>query len=104
MVRKFIDEQNQYDNKDTRLSVPVFYDRIKRSNSSLNRRNKKQLENSIERVLAVIVEEDVDDDATSIEGDFEGMEEEAPPAKVRFKRVDSILDCADDFLASQLYE
>lgn len=79
MVRKIVDEQAEKDQ--IRLSVPVIYDTIKRSNSSLNRKPKKLLEDTLERVLEVVKtdvlgEEDEDD---SIEGDFEGLAEEPPP-------------------------
>ena len=75
-----MDEQAQYDDKQQmRLSVTVVYDKIKRSNSSLNRKSKKLLEDSIERVLGVLKDEaSSDDEVGSIEGDFAdiGMEEE----------------------------
>lgn len=75
-----VDEQAQYDDKQqTRLSVPMVFDKIKRSNSSLNRKSKKLLEDSIERVLGVLKEEaSSDDEVGSIEGEFAdiGMEEE----------------------------
>jgi ribosome biogenesis ATPase len=51
------------------------YDGIKKSNSSLNRKSKKLLEDSIERVLDVMKEEDgSSDDLGSIEGEFDGVE------------------------------
>ncbi|KAL2011774.1 hypothetical protein VTN00DRAFT_4492 [Thermoascus crustaceus] len=77
VVRKITDEQ-QAEGARVRLSVPAIYDTIKRSNSSLNRKPKKLLEDSIERVIEV-VKSDVlgDDDEDSIEGDFEGLEEKA---------------------------
>ncbi|KAI9835585.1 MAG: hypothetical protein M1819_002036 [Sarea resinae] len=79
IVRKFADEQAQYDDgKSVRLSVPAIYDRIKKSNSSLNRKSKKLLEDSIERVIDVIKEENGEDELGSIDGDFEGMEESEP--------------------------
>lgn len=58
----------------------TVYEKIKRSNSSLNRKSKKLLEDSIERVLAVLKEEAVgdDDDIGSFEGDFGGLE---PPSE-----------------------
>lgn len=79
MVCKIIDEQEDKDQ--IRLSVPAVYDTIKRSNSSLNRKPKKLLEDSLERVLEVLKtdalgEEDEDD---SIEGDFEGLAEKPVP-------------------------
>lgn len=78
-MRKIIDDQP--DTGRIRLSVPAIYDQIKRSNSSLNRKPKKLLEDSLERVLEV-VKSDVlgDDEEDSMEGDFEGLEE--PPATV----------------------
>lgn len=74
VVRKIIDDQP--DTGRIRLSVPVIYDQIKKSNSSLNRKPKKLLEDSVERVLEV-VKSDVlgDDEEDSVEGDFEGLEE-----------------------------
>lgn len=78
-MRKIIDDQP--DTGRIRLSVPAIYDQIKRSNSSLNRKPKKLLEDSLERVLEV-VKSDVlgDEEEDSMEGDFEGLEE--PPATV----------------------
>lgn len=54
VVRKLIDERTQYGDTEFRMSFPVIYDEIKRSNSSLNRRPKKLLEDSIERVIDVL--------------------------------------------------
>lgn len=84
VVRKIIDDQP--DTGRIRLSVPAIYDQIKRSNSSLNRKPKKLLEDSLERVLEV-VKSDVlgDDEEDSVEGDFDGLEE--PPATVQSIRT-----------------
>jgi ribosome biogenesis ATPase len=46
----------------------------------LKRRSKKLLEDSIERVLLVLKEEQ--DDSDSLEGDFDGIEESPPVLKV----------------------
>lgn len=75
-MRKLADEQAQYDDgRRTRLSVLAVYENIKRSNSSLNRKSKKLLEDSIERVLNVWLEEDgSSDDLGSIDGEFDGVE------------------------------
>lgn len=75
-MRKIVDDQQL---EGERLSVTLIYDRIKRSNSSLNRRSKKMLEDSIERVIDVIKADE--DESDSIEGDFEGLEvkEDPPP-------------------------
>ncbi|KAJ5112190.1 hypothetical protein N7532_000235 [Penicillium argentinense] len=77
VVRKIIDDQP--DEARIRLSVPAIYEQLKKSNSSLNRKPKKLLEDSLERVLEV-VKSDVlgDDEDDTVEGDFEGLEE--PPA------------------------
>lgn len=77
-----MDEHSQYsDGEPPRLSVHTVYERIKRSNSSLNRKSKKLLEDSIGRVLAVLKEEVAsdDDDIGSFEGDFGGLE---PPSEI----------------------
>lgn len=74
VVRKIIDDQP--DTGRIRLSVPVIYDQIKKSNSSLNRKPKKLLEDSVERVLEVVKSDALgDDEEDSVEGDFEGLEE-----------------------------
>ncbi|KAL6243028.1 Ribosome biogenesis ATPase rix7 [Rhinocladiella similis] len=61
VVRKILDERSQYGDSDTRLSFSTIYDDIKRSNSSLNRKPKKLLEDSIERVLDTIQQDAKDD-------------------------------------------
>ncbi|KAA8652211.1 hypothetical protein EYZ11_010765 [Aspergillus tanneri] len=73
IVRKIIDSQAENEHK--RLSVQIIYDTIKRSNSSLNRKPKRILEDSIERVVEVLGEEEDDE---SVEGDFGGLEETPP--------------------------
>lgn len=76
IVRKLADDQAQYDDGvHKKLSVPAVYDKIKRSNSSLNRKTKRILEDSIERVLGVLKEEATsDDEVVSIDGNFDGIE------------------------------
>ncbi|OAP60651.1 hypothetical protein AYL99_05653 [Fonsecaea erecta] len=55
VVRKILDERAQYgDVPSTPLSFAAVYDEIRASNSSLNRRPKKLLEDSIQRVLETI--------------------------------------------------
>ncbi|GKZ18892.1 hypothetical protein AbraIFM66951_001850 [Aspergillus brasiliensis] len=77
IVRKIIDDNAE--NPQFRLSVSSIYDSIKRSNSSLNRKPKRILEDSIERVVEVLKADVLgDDENDSIDGDFEGLEE--PPA------------------------
>ncbi|KAG2414103.1 ribosome biogenesis ATPase RIX7 [Aspergillus terreus] len=77
VVRSILD--NQEDSNPKRLSVPVIYDRIRRSNSSLNRKPKRMLEDSIERVVEVIKADEIgEDENDSVDGDFEGLEEEKP--------------------------
>ncbi|KAJ5281890.1 hypothetical protein N7478_007262 [Penicillium angulare] len=75
VVRKIIDDQP--DASRIRLSAPSIYEQIKKSNSSLNRKPKKLLEDSLERVLEVVKADMGEDDEDSVEGDFEGLEE--PP-------------------------
>lgn len=78
MVQKIVDDQAEKDQ--IRLSAPVIYDSIKRSNSSLNRKPKKLLEDSLERVLEVIKTDVLgeDDEEEPIEGDFDGLAEQPP--------------------------
>ncbi|KAJ5086342.1 hypothetical protein NUU61_007649 [Penicillium alfredii] len=75
VVRKIIDDQP--DEGRIRLSAPAIYETIKKSNSSLNRKPKKLLEDSVERVLEVVKSDVLGDEEDSVEGDFEGLEE--PP-------------------------
>jgi ribosome biogenesis ATPase len=78
IVRKYLDDKT--DTPASKVRAGTIYDWIKNSNSSLKRRPKKQLEDSIERVLTVI-QEDESDEMASIEGDFgeeEGKEEKPP--------------------------
>ena len=82
VVRKFQDELNQSDESwKASLSVPFVYERIKKSNSSLNRKSKKLLENSIERVLDVIKDElDDSEDSVMADGNSDGAEIGSAPA------------------------
>ena len=75
VVRKLADEQAQLENGGKRLTVSAVYDSIKHSNSSLKRRSKKLLEDSIDRVLITLKEQENDSD--SLDGDFEGLEEDS---------------------------
>lgn len=86
IVRKLADEQAQYDDGVHQiLSVPTVYDKIKKSNSSLNRKSKKILEDSIERVLGVLRDEAAsDDEVGSIDGNFDGIENFETSAEVIF--------------------
>ncbi|PLN80913.1 AAA-domain-containing protein [Aspergillus taichungensis] len=80
IVRKIVDDHA--DDTQFRLSVPVIFDAIKRSNSSLNRKPKKMLEDSIERVVDVMKADMGDDENDSVNGDFEGLDDQLdqPPA------------------------
>ncbi|KAI9849314.1 MAG: hypothetical protein M1837_004774 [Sclerophora amabilis] len=78
VIRKLKDEQAQYDGKGLVPTTPKVYDRIKKSNSSLNRKSKKLLEDSISRVLAVVREDEIEDDLNPVEGDFGSMRDEPP--------------------------
>ena len=80
VVRKYLDEKNE---SPLKLRLTTVYDYISRSNSSLKRRPKKQLEDSIERVIDVIREDesgDDEDEMAELEGDF-GGEEKTKEAK-----------------------
>ena len=76
IIRSIADNQQQYgDRQAQRLSVPIVYEKIKRSNSSLNRKSKKLLEDSIERVLGFLKEEAASgDEGGSVEGDLDSRE------------------------------
>ena len=74
-MRKIVDEQAQYGKyQGSSVNVPFIYEKIKKSNSSLNRKSKKLLENSIERVLEVLkqdADEDSDDELDMLGGGLE---------------------------------
>ncbi|KAL2830697.1 P-loop containing nucleoside triphosphate hydrolase protein [Aspergillus pseudoustus] len=74
VVRKLLDDQ--VENPEFRLTVAVIYDSIKRSNSSLNRKPKRILEDCIERVVEVLKADVLEDENDSIDGDFAGIEEQ----------------------------
>lgn len=107
MVRKIIDDEPEGVDK-VRLTVPVIYARIRGSNSSLNRKPKRLLEDSLERVLEV-VKTDLfgDEEEESVEGDFDGLEE--PPVVVcrslpcRADALAGLQDVYIDSLHSYLY-
>lgn len=66
VVTKFLDERNE---SPLKIRSYTVYDWIKNSNSSLKRRSKKQLEDSIDRVLAVLQEDESgEDEIAEIEG------------------------------------
>ncbi|KAL9601314.1 MAG: hypothetical protein Q9219_002609 [cf. Caloplaca sp. 3 TL-2023] len=81
VVRKLSDDQLQYgDGSIHRLSPSFVYEKIKKSNSSLNRKSKRLLEDSIDRVLDVLQEEDPSqNEGDSIEGNFDGLDKEGSP-------------------------
>lgn len=68
VVRKLIDDRTQYGN-DSRLSFAQVYDEIRGSNSSLNRRPKKLLEDSLQRVLDSIRDDGRNEDGEDVEED-----------------------------------
>lgn len=70
MVRKYLDDKGE---SPLRLRVTTLYEYIATSNSSLKRRAKKQLEDSIERVIDVMREDesgDEEDELAEIDGEF----------------------------------
>lgn len=83
-MRKIVDDQIEKDQ--LRLTVPAIYDSIKRSNSSLNRRPKRVLEDSLERVVEMVKLDVFGDEEDLVEGDFEGLEEQQPPPEVSAMR------------------
>lgn len=80
-MRKIVEDQADKDQ--VKLSVPALYESIRRSNSSLNRRPKRLLEDSLERVVD-LVKLDLfgEDEEDSVEGDFEGLEEQPSQPQV----------------------
>ena len=61
--------------------MSTVYDKIKRSNSSLSRRTRKLLEDSIGRVLEVLKQDAANgDEVGSMEGEFDGFESAEVPA------------------------
>lgn len=79
IVRKYLDDKNE---SPLKLKISTIQDHIQRSNSSLKRRPKKQLEDAIERVIDVMREdEEVSDDVADIEGDFGDMDNNAQKEK-----------------------
>ncbi|KAH9864497.1 hypothetical protein J1614_010431 [Plenodomus biglobosus] len=69
VVRKYLDDKNE---SPLKLRVTTIYEYISKSNSSLKRRSKKQLEDSIERVIDVIREDESggEDEMAELDGDF----------------------------------
>jgi ribosome biogenesis ATPase len=83
IVRKYLDEKNE---SPLKLRVSTIQDWIQRSNSSLKRRSKKQLEDSIDRVIDVIREDesgDDEDEMAELEGDFAMDDDEKVKSKGR---------------------
>ena len=92
IVRKFIEEQEQYDGRQqVRLSVTTVYEKIKKSNSSLNRKSKRLLQDSIERALGTLRKEaGRPDEGGSLEGDFDDILDE-DVLKVRIQALPHII-------------
>jgi hypothetical protein len=93
IVRKLEDEQPQFTKEGSlkRLTVSAVYDWIKHSNSSLKRRSKKQLEDSIERVLDVLKRDELElDEDESLDGDFEGIEEPKRAVQIKVRLFDTL--------------
>ncbi|KAF2750390.1 ribosome biogenesis ATPase RIX7 [Sporormia fimetaria CBS 119925] len=83
LVTKYMDN-----NPDVSPRADIVYEWIKSSNSSLKRRPKKQLEDSLERVLDVLQEdEEEEDDMAPIEGDFGDEPKEKPPQDIMNRLV-----------------
>ena len=70
-----------FDSGPTKSTVPLIYEQIKKSNLEWGRKSKKLLENSIERVLEVIKQDqNSEDEDDSIES-FEALENSDVPVK-----------------------
>ncbi|KAL5374460.1 hypothetical protein DPSP01_011913 [Paraphaeosphaeria sporulosa] len=68
VVRRYVDSSNE---SPLKIRPNAIYEHIKNSNSSLRRRPKKQLEDSIDRALLAIQEDESgEDEMDEIEGDF----------------------------------
>ncbi|KAF2277298.1 ribosome biogenesis ATPase RIX7 [Westerdykella ornata] len=88
IVRRYADEAT--DLPASRIRPSAIYDWIKTSNSSLRRRPKKQLEDSIERVLAVLQEDECgnDDELVPLEGNVgEELEVEKPSVDIMNRQI-----------------
>ncbi|KAL2107086.1 hypothetical protein VUR80DRAFT_5707 [Thermomyces stellatus] len=76
LVRKFEDEQ-EHQERPSRLTITAIYDYIRGSNSSLSRLKRKPLEDSIERVLR-FRKQDLQDQESEGEAEVEEQKEAAP--------------------------
>lgn len=79
VVRAIIDENTQYGDSQPPLRFAQIYDNIKASNSSLNRKPKKLLEDSIERVLDSIRMDD-EESEQDLNGHFEDLDDQGQQA------------------------
>ncbi|KAJ4368473.1 Ribosome biogenesis ATPase rix7 [Neocucurbitaria cava] len=80
VVLKYLDDKNE---SPLKLRPTAVYDYISRSNSSLKRRSKKQLEDSIERVIDALRDDasgDDEDEMAELEGEF-GSDEKSKEGK-----------------------
>lgn len=84
------------------LTISSVYDSIKRSNSSLARRNKKMLEDSIERVLDIRREERMKDAVEDSDDAIEAAMEAEEAAAANAKRSKSAEATATGFLNKQI--
>ena len=91
VIRKIVDEHQQYESNLPKLTFATVYDEIKRSNSSLNRKNKRLLEDSIERVLDVIQretgQEEDDDEEAALEGQYDVEDDKQIPDAATLNRL-----------------
>ncbi|KAH7116171.1 P-loop containing nucleoside triphosphate hydrolase protein [Dendryphion nanum] len=89
VVTKFIDERNE---SPLKIRASAVFDWIKNSNSSLKRRPKKQLEDSIDRVLAVLQEDESGEDEMAELVDFDTVdrskkEKVRPPIDIMNRQI-----------------
>ena len=88
IVLKIQSELDSYAAK-SKLGVPFVYNYIKQSNSSLNRKSKKLLEDSISRVLTIIKQDqaDNDEDSCSPNSDSAGVMAAEKPASMDMNKT-----------------
>lgn len=80
VVRKILDDQTQFSTGEApKISFAYVYDQIRGSNSSLNRRPKKLLEDSLERVLDTIRGDQEDDNDSDEQLDLSAKDEPPKP-------------------------
>lgn len=68
-MRKLIDDQENLEAHNKPITVSYVYNSIKQSNSSLKRRNKRNLEDSIERALQIFKQDTQEESDNSVQNE-----------------------------------